>query len=80
MKQARKQNRKAAKPSTPKKDKQKSSKQSAYDALKLRVTEDLGLLEKVKQVGWGGLSAAESGRVGGIMTRILREQKKQSKA
>lgn len=40
--------------------------------LKLKVVMELGLLEKVRQVGWGGLSSAESGRVGGWMTRRLR--------
>lgn len=62
--------------------KAKSSKKSTspHERLKLQVTKELGLLEKVKRVGWGGLSAAESGRVGGIMTRILRERKKARQA
>lgn len=34
----------------------------------------LGLLQKVRQVGWGGLTAAESGRVGGYMTKLRRER------
>jgi hypothetical protein len=38
-------------------------------ALKIEVARDLGLWEKVQEVGWGGLTAAESGRVGGVMTR-----------
>lgn len=42
--------------------------------LKLKVAVDLGLLEKIRHVGWGGLSSAESGRVGGWMTRLLRYQ------
>lgn len=44
----------------------------APEWLKLEVAEELGLLEKVKRLGWGGLSAAESGRIGGVITHKLR--------
>ncbi|MCL8209397.1 MAG: alpha/beta-type small acid-soluble spore protein [Actinomycetia bacterium] len=37
--------------------------------LKVQVAKDLGLWEKVERLGWGGLTARESGRVGGEMTR-----------
>ena len=40
--------------------------------LKVEGAQALGLWEKVQAVGWGGLSAAESGRVGGYITRMLR--------
>lgn len=40
--------------------------------LKIKVTVDLGLLDKVRREGWGGLTSAESGRVGGWMTRLRR--------
>jgi small acid-soluble spore protein F (minor alpha/beta-type SASP) len=43
--------------------------EQAQLALKIQVAQDLGLWEKVQQLGWGGLTAAESGRVGGVMTR-----------
>lgn len=39
-------------------------------ALKLKVAQQLGLGEKVRTHGWGGLSARENGSVGGRMTRI----------
>ena len=35
--------------------------------LKYEIAEELGLLEKLKRVGWAGLSAAESGRIGGLI-------------
>ena len=35
--------------------------------VKYEIAEELGLLEKLKQVGWAGLSAAESGRIGGMI-------------
>ena len=44
------------------------------DLLKLEVAGELGLLDKVKQAGWGALTAAETGRIGGLMTRRLRQQ------
>ena len=36
---------------------------------KYEIARELGLLEKVKQVGWAGLSAKETGRIGGLMGR-----------
>jgi len=50
-------------------------KKDPLESLKLEVAEELGLLDKVRKYGWSGLSASESGRIGGIMTRILRERK-----
>lgn len=49
------------------------SKSKTHDLLKMEVAEELGLLEKVRRLGWGGLSARESGKVGGVMTRRLKE-------
>lgn len=37
-------------------------------ALKVEVARELGLWDKVQQGGWGALTSAESGRVGGLMT------------
>lgn len=51
-------------------------KASPLDKLKVEVASELGLMDKVKEVGWGGLTAAESGRVGGIMTRRLKAEGK----
>lgn len=42
-------------------------------AMKYEIAEELGLMEKVEQVGWKGLTAKESGRIGGIMGRKKRE-------
>lgn len=40
--------------------------------MKMEIAEELGLIEKVKKVGWGGLSAAETGKVGGLMNQRLK--------
>ena len=39
------------------------------DALKYEIAEELGLLDKVKKNGWKSLTARESGKIGGIMTK-----------
>ena len=46
------------------------------EQLKYEIAEELGLLERVLDRGWKSLSAKESGRIGGMMTR----RKKQMKA
>jgi hypothetical protein len=48
---------------------------SPDDRLKYEIAEELGLLEKVKTEGWKSLTAKETGRIGGIMTRRKREEK-----
>lgn len=46
------------------------------DILKLAIADELGYLETVRQDGWGGLTSAQSGRVGGTMTRRMKRLKK----
>ena len=36
---------------------------------KYEIARELGLLDRVKAVGWAGLSAKETGRIGGLMVR-----------
>lgn len=43
------------------------------DRLKLEIATELGLAEKIAAWGWGELTAAESGRLGGILNRRLKE-------
>ena len=42
---------------------------SPDDRMKYEIAEELGLLEKVREQGWKSLSAKETGRIGGLMTR-----------
>lgn len=37
---------------------------------KYRAAKAAGLLERVLEVGWAGLSAKESGRIGGILAHM----------
>jgi hypothetical protein len=45
---------------------------TAEDAMKYEIANELGLGEKLSQVGWGGLTAEETGRIGGLITRKKR--------
>ena len=42
---------------------------TARERCKYRAAQEAGLLERVLEVGWAGLSAKESGRIGGLMAR-----------
>jgi len=55
------------------------------DLMKLEIAEELGLMDKVNATGWKSLTAKESGRIGGIMTKrkkakVADEQAKASSA
>lgn len=43
------------------------------EQLKYEIAEELGLLDRVMENGWKSLSAKETGRVGGMMTKRKRE-------
>lgn len=42
---------------------------SEDERLKYEIAEELGLLDQVLENGWRSLSAKETGRIGGLMTR-----------
>ena len=46
------------------------------EELKYEIAKELGLLDKVMEQGWKALTAKETGRIGGLMTRRRREEKK----
>ena len=45
------------------------------DIMKYEIAREIGLEDKIRQGGWKSLSAKESGRIGGLMTKRKREQK-----
>lgn len=45
------------------------------EKMKYEIAEELGLSDKVMREGWGGLSAEETGRIGGLMTKKKKELK-----
>lgn len=46
------------------------------DIMKYEIASELGLLDKVTEQGWAGLTAKEAGRIGGILTSRKKQQKK----
>ncbi|MFW6389876.1 MAG: small, acid-soluble spore protein, alpha/beta type [Halanaerobiales bacterium] len=40
----------------------------------MEAVRELGLAEKVKNKGWGGLSAAETGKLGGYITKKIMDK------
>ncbi len=58
-----------------KEKKEKKKKElTPEDIMKYEIAKELGLSEKLSQVGWGGLSAKETGKIGGIMTQKKKQQ------
>ncbi len=47
------------------------------EKMKYEIAEELGLLDRVMTDGWKSLSAKETGRIGGIMTRRMRKSEKE---
>ena len=46
------------------------------ERMKYEIAEELGLLDRVREYGWKSLSAKETGKIGGMMTRRNRENKR----
>ncbi|MBP7222375.1 MAG: small, acid-soluble spore protein, alpha/beta type [Sedimentibacter sp.] len=58
------------------KDKKTRKKEpTPNDIMKLEIAEELGLTDKVQKLGWGGLTAKETGRIGGLMTAKKKKRK-----
>ncbi|MDF2615589.1 MAG: spore protein [Sedimentibacter sp.] len=54
----------------------KKKEPTPEDIMKMEIAEELGLMEKVAELGWGGLTAKETGRIGGMMTAKKKQRKK----
>lgn len=55
-----------------KSNKELSDAETLREKIKYEIAEELGLKDKVDAYGWGGLTAEETGRIGGIMTKRKR--------
>lgn len=53
--------------------KELSDEEKERERIKYEIAEELGLTEKVNKCGWEGLTSEETGRIGGIMTRMNKE-------
>jgi ethanolamine utilization microcompartment shell protein EutS len=56
-----------------KSNKQLTKEEILREKIKYEIAEELGLKDKVDEIGWSGLTAEETGRIGGIMTRRKKE-------
>nr|WP_300092068.1 small, acid-soluble spore protein, alpha/beta type [Sedimentibacter sp.] len=54
----------------------KKKEPTPEDIMKMEIAAELGLMEKVEELGWGGLTAKETGRIGGLMTAKKKQRKK----
>lgn len=59
-----------------KKNEKKKRELTPNDIMKLEIAKEIGLMEKVDELGWGGLTAKETGRIGGLMTAKKKQRKK----
>lgn len=59
-----------------KKKEKKKRELTPNDMMKLEIAKEIGLMEKVDELGWGGLTAKETGRIGGLMTAKKKQRKK----
>ncbi|NMB07578.1 MAG: small, acid-soluble spore protein, alpha/beta type [Tissierellia bacterium] len=53
-------------------------KNKIEDKLKYEIAEELGLIDKIEKVGWAGLTAKESGKIGGLV-RVRKKEIKENK-
>ncbi len=55
---------------------EKKLKKNFDEKMKYEIAEELGLLSKVTETGWRGLTAKETGQIGGIMAKKKKAIKK----
>ncbi|WP_312701233.1 small, acid-soluble spore protein, alpha/beta type [Sedimentibacter sp.] len=58
------------------KNNKKKKELTPDDIMKLEIAREIGLMDKVEELGWGGLTAKETGRIGGLMTAKKKKRKK----
>ncbi|WP_278244990.1 small, acid-soluble spore protein, alpha/beta type [[Clostridium] dakarense] len=46
------------------------------DIMKYEIASELGLMDKVSERGWAGLTAKEAGKIGGMLTSRKKQKKK----
>ncbi|ENK1244824.1 small, acid-soluble spore protein, alpha/beta type [Clostridium botulinum] len=56
-------------------NKELTKEEKLREKMKYEIATELGLKDKVDELGWGGLTSEETGRIGGIMTKRKKELK-----
>lgn len=64
-------------PKTKKKDHLDFQNMTPQEQLKFEIAQELGLGDQVIEKGWRSLTAKESGKIGGLMTKRKREMNQQ---
>ena len=60
-----------------KKNEKKLKPLTRDDIMKYEIASELGLIDKVSEIGWAGLTAKEAGKIGGMLTARKKKLKKQ---
>ncbi len=50
------------------------AKLTRQERMKYEIARELGLMDRVREVGWAGLTAKETGRIGGLIGQKKRKQ------
>ncbi len=50
------------------------------NTMQFEIAEELGLADKIRTEGWAGLTAKESGKIGGIITSRKRKEERKQKS
>lgn len=56
--------------------KKKDKPLTEQEKLKYEIAQELGLMDKVNKMGWKALTAKETGKIGGLMTKRKKETEK----
>ncbi len=63
-------------PQNKKRANKKKKEDPVKDRLKEEVARELGLMDEVKEKGWGGLTSRQTGRIGGYLSGRKNNNKK----
>jgi small acid-soluble spore protein F (minor alpha/beta-type SASP) len=58
------------------KDQEKVKERNRMENMKEEVASELGLEEEIAEKGWANLTSRETGKIGGYISKKLREKKK----
>lgn len=58
--------------------KELTPEQKADLKMKYEIAQELGLMDKIEEMGWKGLTSRESGRIGGVMGKRKKQQRDHS--
>ncbi|MCR3922450.1 MAG: alpha/beta-type small acid-soluble spore protein [Firmicutes bacterium] len=63
-------------PKYKKKPEKMTPRELEMERMKIEIADELGLGDKVKEQGWENMTARETGKIGGVMSRRLRKENK----